>query len=85
MEITEPDGGSRVVNVRQECPGLKSYEFKDMIYTGDGKALLSFYNTGSEDEYCLADLKTGKLSLYEEDTAWFSLYFSQYQPQYVEW
>ncbi len=84
MEITEPDGGSRVVNVRQECPGLKSYEFKDMIYTGDGKALLSFYSTGSEDEYCLADLKTGKLSLYEEDTAWFSLYFSQYQPQYVE-
>ena len=85
LEIKKPDGEILVANVNKSLPDARSHEVRQIIYAGNGKALVEFESALMTDGgYGLLDLNTGNLAMYAEDTSWFRSYFQEFQPGYVD-
>ena len=85
ISVTTPDGIKTEYDVSGILPTLVTSEASDIIYLGNGQALVGFLAGNRIDKYYYSmDLDTGALTQYTEDTSWFRNYFSYCNVSYID-
>lgn len=83
--ITDPSGVMAQYDISLELPDLVTSEVADIIYLGEGRALIGFLGGNRIDKYYYSmDLDTGELTSYEDDTSWFKNYFTYCDTTYID-
>ena len=85
IRVENSSGEAIEYDIGSILPDLLTSEVSEIIYLGDDQALVGFLNGNRIDkEYYTLDLLSGSFTPYNEDTSWFSNYFTYCEASYIE-
>lgn len=85
IKVETPEGNISQYDIEDVLPDLQTPDISEVIYQGNGQALIGFYAGNFIDKsYYTLDLQTGEFTPYAEDTSWFSNYFTYCEATYIE-
>lgn len=85
LRVDTPDSEPVMYDMADILPDLVSPSVSEVIYLGEGKAMVDFFAGNWIDKYYyVMDLATGQMTEYTEDPSWFTNYFTSCTVTYFD-